>query len=175
MTQREVRIREATSADVAAITEIINEVIAHTTAIWRDTPVTVPERQAWFDDRIINGYPVIVSDTGDGTDVTGFASYAEFRSQPGYRETVEHSIHLRADQRGNGIGTMLMRRLLEIAKAQRRHLMVAGIDGENIGSIRFHARFGFVEVARMPECGRKFGRLVDLVLMQRLVANGSTE
>ena len=88
---------------------------------------------------------------------------------PGYRHTVEHSIHVRQDCWGRGIGRALVDALVERARAQGKHVMIAGIDAENVGSIRFHERLGFFEVARLPEIGEKFGRRLDLVLMQRML------
>ena len=88
---------------------------------------------------------------------------------PGYLPTVEHSIHVREDCWGRGIGRRLIDALVARARAEGKHVMVAGIDSENVGSIRFHERCGFFEVARMPELGTKFGRRLDLVLMQRLL------
>src|SRR4029079_15022920 len=86
---------------------------------------------------------------------------------PGYAPTVEHSIHVREDCWGRGIGRSLIDALVAHARAEGKHVMVAGIDSENVGSIRFHERCGFVEVARMPGIGFKFGRWLTLVLLQR--------
>ena len=105
-------------------------------------------------------------------EVLGMASYGDFRDSihwPGYRFTVEHSIHVRSDRRHDGLGRMLMEELLTRAARNGIHVMVAGIDADNGDSIRFHERLGFVEVARMPETGHKFGRWLDLVLMQRIL------
>ena len=102
--------------------------------------------------------------------VLGYASFGPFRgSWPGYRHTVEHSVHVRADQRGRGVGTALIHALLAEAQARDVHVMVGAIDAENTGSLRLHARLGFVETGRMPQVGRKFGRWLDLVFMQRFV------
>ena len=102
--------------------------------------------------------------------VLGYASFGPFRgSWPGYRHTVEHSVHVRADQRGRGLGTALIHALFAEAQARDVHVMVGAIDAENTGSLRLHARLGFVETGRMPQVGRKFGRWLDLVFMQRFV------
>ena len=108
----------------------------------------------------------------DAGEVAGYASYGPFRGEgkwPGYRQTVEHSIHVREDYWGLGVGRALIEGLVERARTADIHVMVAAIDSENEGSIRFHARLGFVEVARMPQTGQKFGRWLDLVLMQRIL------
>jgi L-amino acid N-acyltransferase len=98
----------------------------------------------------------------------GVAAFGWFRDvvkRPGYRFTVENTIHVRGDRWGSGIGTELMRALIDAARQSGKHSMVAAIDGENEASIRFHERLGFVEVARMPETGAKFGRWLDLILL----------
>src|SRR5688572_27976773 len=114
--------------------------------------------------------PVVVAETGD--EVVGFSTYDHFRGEgkwPGYRSTAELSIHVRQDQWRLGIGRALIERLIERATTAGIHVLVAAIDGENVASIGFHARIGFVEVGRMPHTGQKFGRWLNLVLMQRIL------
>jgi phosphinothricin acetyltransferase len=104
--------------------------------------------------------------------VVGFAAYEHFRGDgkwPGYRGTVEQTIHVRESHWGRGVGRALIEGLVERAQAAGLHVIVAAIDGDNEASIRFHERLGFVEVARMPQTGQKFGRWLDLVLMQRVI------
>jgi len=99
----------------------------------------------------------------------GVAAFGWFRDvvkRPGYRFTVENTIHVREDRRGSGVGRDLMRALFDDARQRGKHTMVAAIDSANETSIRLHERLGFVEVARMPEIGAKFGRWLDLVLLQ---------
>ncbi len=108
---------------------------------------------------------------GTGT-VVGWATYGDFRDSarwPGYRHTVEHSIHVREACWGRGVGRALVEALTTRARRDGKHVMVAAIDADNLRSIRFHEHVGFVEVARMPEIGEKFGRRLDLVLMQRIL------
>ena len=98
------------------------------------------------------------------------AGGAEFRNVakwPGYRLTIEHTIHVREDHWGSGVGRQLMETLMQRARDMGKHVIVAAVSGENEGSIRFHERLGFVEVARMPEVGIKFDRWLELVLLQR--------
>lgn len=161
-------IRDATEADLAGILVIYNEVIATSTAVFSDSPVTLEDRRAWLGARTAQGYPVLVAIGEDGA-VQGFASFGDFRAWPGYRHTVEHSVHVRADARGRGIGSALVPPLLERAAALGKHVMVAGIDAANAGSIRMHERLGFERAGLLREVGRKFDRWLDLVLMQRLI------
>ena len=158
-------VRDAVEPDVPALLAIYNEVIATSTAIYIDQPTTLEERLAWWRGRVAAGYPVLVS--GDESGITGFASFADFRPRPGYRFTVEHSVYVRADQRGRGIGNALMTALIERAVSMRKHVMVAGVDAENEGSLRFHERLGFERVAHFKEVGFKFGRWLDLVFLER--------
>ncbi|MFN6955859.1 MAG: GNAT family N-acetyltransferase, partial [Acetobacteraceae bacterium] len=113
------------------------------------------------------GYPVLVAEE-DG-EVLGLASFGEFRAWPGFRHTVEHSVHVRAGARGRGIGTALVAALFEPARALGKHVMIAGVDAANAGSIRMHERLGFARGAVLREVGRKFGRWLDLELMQKFL------
>ena len=166
MPDPDVRLRDATEADLPRILEITNDAILHTTAIWSLEPTTLDERRAWFVGRRERGYPILVAEGPDGR-VLGFASYGEFRPRAGYRHTVEHSLYVDAAVRGRGIGSALLAALVDRAAADGVHVIVAGIDGENHGSIRLHERFGFAQAGRLHEVGRKFDRWLDLVFMQR--------
>lgn len=111
----------------------------------------------------------------DGGDmvVVGFAAYGDFRGAgrwPGYRFTVENTVHVAEQVWGAGAGRALMEALIATATEQGMHVMVAAIDSDNEVSIRFHEQLGFVVVGRMPEVGRKFDRWLDLVLMQLVLA-----
>ncbi len=160
-------IEPATSADLPAILAITNDVIATSTAIYADDPATLADRAAWFAARQAQGYPVLVA--RDGEQVLGFASFGDFRPWPGYRYTVEHSVHVRADARGKGIGGALVAALFPHAQASGKHVMIAGVDAANTASLRLHARLGFERVAEFHEVGRKFGRWLDLVFLQRFL------
>lgn len=161
-------VRDATEADLPGILAIYNEVIATSTAVFSDQPVALEERRAWFVARVGQGYPVLVAEGGDGS-VLGFASFGDFRAWPGYRHTVEHSVHVRADARGQGIGSALLPPLFERAADLGKHPDRAGIDAANAGSIRMHERLGFERAGHLRQVGRKFDRWLDLVLMQRLL------
>lgn len=159
-------VRDAIEADLPAILDITNDAIRSTTAVWNETPTTLEARAAWLRDRQA-GYAVLVAE--DGGEVTGFASLGPFRPFEGYARTTELSIYIHKDHRGRGLGSMLLEALVERARTLGMHVIVAGIAGDNEGSIRLHHLHGFAEVGRMPEVGRKFGGWLDLVLMQRLL------
>ena len=160
------RIEDATDDDLPAVVAIYNQVLLTSTAIYREEPATIEERQAWNDTRKKNGYPLLVARTDDAP-VAGFATFGDFRAWPGYRFTVEHSVHIAEKLRGQGIGTALMQVLLARGTALGKHVMVAGIDADNGGSIRMHERLGFEQTGHLKEVGFKFGRWLDLVFMQR--------
>jgi L-amino acid N-acyltransferase YncA len=162
-------IRDAREDDLPSILDIYNDVVATSTAIYRDEPATLEDRHAWWEARVADGHAVLVAVNvaSDGADVVGFAAFGGFRPWPGYRYTVEHSVHVRADRRGQGVGAALMQPLLERAAALGMHVMSAGVDADNEASLRFHERLGFSRVAHLHEVGFKFGRWLDLVLMQR--------
>jgi L-amino acid N-acyltransferase YncA len=158
------KLRDATPEDLPAILAIFNSVIERSTAVWRDAPVALEDRAAWFAQRKAGGFPVIVAE--DEGQVIGYASFGDFRTGSGYRYTAEHSIHIAEGWRRAGVGTALMREIIARAKGKKLHMLIAGVDGENAASIAFHQRFGFVEAARLREVGRKFDRWIDLLLLQ---------
>ena len=157
-------IRDAVVTDLPAITAIYNAAVAGTTAIWNDTAVDLENRRVWWADRLAKGYPVLVSCEGDA--VLGYASFGDWRAFDGYRGTVEHSVYVREGAQGRGIGLLLMSELVKRARGCGKHVMVAGVEAGNVGSIRLHQRLGFVETGRMPQVGQKFGGWLDLVFLQ---------
>lgn len=160
-----VPLRDAEAADLGGLLAIYNEVIATSTAVFSEEPVTLEERGGWLAARREAGYPVLVA--RDASGVVGFGSFGDYRAWPGYRYTVEHSVHVRADRRGEGVGTALVQALIECAAALGKHVMIAGVEAENAASIRLHERLGFVVAARLPEVAWKFDRWLDLVFLHR--------
>jgi len=158
-------IRDATSDDLPGILAIYNDVLATSTAIYSDKPATLDDRTAWWRARVEQGYPVLVA--ADAAGVIGFASFGDFRTWPGYRFTVEHTVHIRQDCRGKGVGSSLMKPLIARGSALGKHVMIAGVDADNAASLRFHERLGFARVAHFRQVGFKFGRWLDLVFLQR--------
>jgi L-amino acid N-acyltransferase YncA len=165
-----VHVRDAVDGDMPVLRDLYNALIPTTTVAWTEAPETLRERLAWFRRLQRDGYPVLVADV-DGH-VVGFAAYASFRGEgkwPGYRYTVEHTIHVHEDYWSQGLGRALLEALIERARTLGVHVMVAAVDGANTESIAFHERIGFTAVGHMPEVGRKFDRWLDLVLMQRIL------
>jgi phosphinothricin acetyltransferase len=163
-------IRDAIDDDMPAVRDLYNALIPTTTIGWTESLQTLRQRRAWYRKQQKAGFPVLVAD--DDGEVVGFSAYGSFRGEgkwPGYRFTVEHTIHVRESHWGRGIGRMLLTALAERARQIGIHVMVAAIDGDNEASIRFHESLGFAIVGRMPEVGWKFGRRLELVLMQRIL------
>jgi L-amino acid N-acyltransferase YncA len=157
-------IDNASRGDLPQILAIYNEVIRNSTAVYSEEEFTPARGEAWFDAKLQHGFPMIIA--RDGSDITGFATFGEFRAWPCYRHSVEHSVHVRADRRGQGIGRALVVELLARAAAASKHVMIAGIDADNEVSIGLHRSLGFVSVGHFHEVGYKFGRWLDLVFMQ---------
>ncbi len=164
------RIEPALDTHLTEILEIYNEVIANSTAVYSETSSTLGERAAWLADRRAGGFPVLIAlDEAEGS-VTGFASYGEWRGAwSGYRHTIEHSVHVRRDRRGQGIGGALITALCDEARRQDKHVMIGGIDADNEPSLRLHEKLGFTRAAHFREVGQKFGRWLDLVFVQRIL------
>lgn len=161
-------IRDAAPADIAGILAIYNDAVMNTTAIWNETPSSHAERSAWMDERIGAGFPVLVAVEGD--EVVGYGTFGPFRPHEGYRLTVEHSIYVAPHHQGQGIGKALLRALTGIAAIMGKCVMVGAIDAANDVSIMMHESMGFHVVGRMAGVGEKFGRRLDLVLLQKEIA-----
>jgi L-amino acid N-acyltransferase YncA len=157
-------VREAGLGDVPAITRIFNDAIVNTTAVYFYDPVTEKSRMDWLAAKLEERWPVFVAD--EAGDVRGFSTYGPFRPWPAYQYSVEHSVYVHPERRGQGIGKLLIAPLIESAKTRGIHTMIAGIDSSNTASLRLHQYFGFVPVAHFKEVGFKFDRWLDLVFLQ---------
>lgn len=160
-------IRDTTTEDLPAILDIHNDAIRNTTAIWDETEVGLDERMQWLNSRLRAGNPVLTA-VVDG-DVAGYASYTQWRPKSGYRLTVEHSVYVASSFHRRGIASALLTELIERAESAGVHVLVGVIEARNTTSIALHEKLGFVTVGQMPEVGVKFGRWLDLTLMQRTV------
>lgn len=155
-----------------AILDIYNEVIAHSTAVYEYKSFSPDYIARWFADKHSGNYPVIGA--LDEADVLlGFASYGVFRARPAYKYTVEHSVYVHRQHRGKRIGDALLKKIIEAAQAQDYHVMIGGIDAENIASINLHLKYGFVHAGTIQQAGFKFGRWLDLALYQLTLATPS--
>jgi L-amino acid N-acyltransferase YncA len=161
-------IDNATRQDLAEILAIYNEVIRNSTAVYSEEEFTPARGEAWFAGKKDQGFPLVVA--RDASGITGFGTFGEFRAWPCYRHSVEHSVHVRSDRRGQGIGRALVVELKARAAAGSKHVMIAGIDADNAVSIGLHRSLGFTRVGHFHEVGFKFGRWLDLVFMQCILS-----
>lgn len=157
------QIRKSTTSDLNSILAIFNKMISQTFAIYHIENQSKKDVENWFLEKQTKEFPILVA--VDNNEVLGFATYGQFRPHAGFDTTVEHSIYLNTT--GSGVGTALMHALIDIAKLQEKHVMVACIDAENHKSIQFHQRLGFQIVGEMPEIARKFDSWRNLVLLQK--------
>jgi L-amino acid N-acyltransferase len=160
-----------------AILDILNEAIANSTALYDYYPRTLASMVMWFEAKQAGNFPVL--GIVDGTDcqrqtkgqrLLGFASYGHFRAWPAYKYSIEHSVYVHKDFRGQGIGWELMQQLIIQARAQQYHTLIGGIDLANQASIALHLKLGFKHAGTIEQAGFKFGRWLDLGFYQLLLA-----
>jgi L-amino acid N-acyltransferase YncA len=159
------QVRDADTTHIDGIVAIYNDAVENTTAIWNEKTVDAANRSAWLAERQRVGYPVLVAIDAQG-EVAGYASFGDWRAFDGYRHTVEHSVYVRQDCRGAGIGKALMLALIERARGIGKHVLIAAIEAGNTGSIELHKKLGFEPVGLLSEVGTKFGVWLDLVFLQ---------
>ncbi|MEM6519529.1 MAG: N-acetyltransferase family protein [Cyanobacteria bacterium P01_D01_bin.71] len=161
-------IRPASEADLASILDIYNDAILNTTAVYDYAPHTLAMRQSWLAAKQQAALPVIVAELQG--QVAGFGALGAFRAWQAYQYTVENSLYVAANHRGQGLGKQLLAHLIAAAEQMQFHAMVAGIDADNTISLKLHEQFGFQEVAHFHQVGYKFNRWLDLKFMQRLLS-----
>ncbi len=159
------RLIEGRDAD--AVRAIYNLEVVESTVTFDLVARTLEEQRTWIEAHS-GGHPAIVA-VDDADEVAGFASLSPYRSRPAYATTVEDSVYVRRDLRGEGIGATLLRDLVDRARGHGFHSVIGRIVGDHEASIALHRSCGFVEVGREREVGRKFGRWLDVVLMQLML------
>jgi L-amino acid N-acyltransferase len=152
-----------------AILDILNHAIVTSTALYDYQPRTLANMATWFATKRAGDFPVIGAFSPDD-ELMGFASYGAFRAFPAYKYTVEHSVYVHHAHRGKGLGKLLMNVVIDAAQQQGKHVMVGAIDAANEVSLKLHTELGFERVGTMPQVGFKFGRWLDLALVQRVLA-----
>ena len=161
-------IRPAEVQDARSIMDIWNLVISTTTHNFSSTLKTQEGVAAQIADHWAAGHGIWVAELAG--EVVGFASYGQFRGGNGYARCMEHSVHLTEAARGKGLGRALMTVLEDHARQGGAHQMIGGISGENTAGQAFHAALGYAPIARIPQAGWKWGRYLDLVLMQKMLS-----
>lgn len=151
------------------ILEILNDAIVSSTALYDYVARPAESMQGWFESKRRGKFPVwgALDDTGT---LLGFASYGTFRERPAYKYSVEHSVYVARGARGRGLGSALMRRLIQSAEEQQYHLLIGAIDADNRESRLFHEKLGFVHAGTIEQAGFKFGRWLDLAFYRLTLA-----
>jgi len=160
------RVRLANIDDVEPTRTIYNLEVTESTVTFDLVPRTSEEQRSWLTARS-GAHAVLVAE--DEGEVVGFASLSPFRDRPAYSTTVENSVYVRRDQRGKGVGKLLLGELITLATSHGFHAMIARIVGDHEASIALHRSLGFEIVGTEREVGRKFGRWLDVLEMQRLL------
>ena len=162
-----IELRPYVVTDCVALLEIINYNIINSTALYDYHPRTLTQQEAIFDDKLQKDFPILVAVLENK--IVGFGYYSEFRFREAYRFTVEHSVYVHPDYQGLKIGQKLLETLIETAKNQKLHTMIAVIDSENQASVKFHEKLGFETVGIIKESGFKFNRWLHSVFMQKML------
>jgi L-amino acid N-acyltransferase YncA len=160
-------IRQATEKDLEAILKIVNYNIINTTSIYDYEPRTLVQQKTILEDKVKADFPLIVIEIAN--EIAGFGSYGTFRFKEGYKYTVEHSVYVSINHQGKGLGKLLLTELIDLAKKQKIHTMIAVIDAENQNSVEFHKQFGFETVGIIKESAFKFNKWLDTVFMQLIL------
>ena len=147
------------------ILAILNDAIESSTALYDYHPRSIESMTPWFANKAAAGFPVIGAVSPDG-ELLGFGTFGQFRIQPAYKYTVEHSVYVHKDHRGEGLGKVLMLEVIDAAKKMNLHAIIGAIDAENSGSISLHEKLGFKHVGTLPEVGFKFGHWLDVAFYQ---------
>jgi len=162
-----VSLRAALPDDAEAIAAIYNHEVEHSTATFDLVPRSVETQRQWIADRTGAFSAIVAVDASHG--VVGFAALSTYRDRAGYRTTVENSVYVHRKHQRKGIGRQLLTALLEVARDSGFHTMIARVDSLSVGSLELHKSLGFVEVGVEREIGRKFGRWLDSVILQRML------
>ncbi len=151
-----------------AMLDILNEAILNSTALYDYVARPVDSMAGWFAAKKQGKYPVIGIEDERGR-LVGFASYGPFRAWPAYKYSVEHSVYIHKDFRGQGWGHLLLTELVAAARRHQYHCLIGAIDMDNAVSIRLHESMGFEHAGTIRQAGFKFGKWLDLGLYQLLL------
>lgn len=159
-------LRLARRDDLAAINEIYNHYVLHSTCTYQTEPSTIEERHTWFDAHGTRHPVTVVEDDGK---IVGWGALNKFHPRAAYGLTVENSVYLHPEYQGRGLGSLLLADLMERAAQLGHHVVIAVIDASQAPSVALHAKFGFAQCGHFREVGFKFGQWLDVVYMQKLI------
>ena len=161
-------IRLTELKDIPAITDIYNDAIINTTATFDTEIKTVDDRMEWFKNHG-EKYPVISAEINGA--VIGWASLTKWSDRCAYEKTAEVSVYIQKDFRGKGIGKKLLEQLIAQGEKAGIHYMLTRISEGNESSIHIHELFGFEHIGVMKEVGFKFGKFLNVHLMQKVFSD----
>lgn len=159
-------VRRARTGDAEAIRAIYNAEVTGSTVTFDMVPRAPAEQLEWLAGHGGAHPAVVATESGE---VAGFGSLSPFRDRPAYATTVEDSVYVAAAWRGRGVGRLLLAELVRLASDHGFHTVLARISGDNEPSIALHRGQGFALVGVEREVGRKFGRWIDVTVMQRML------
>jgi phosphinothricin acetyltransferase len=162
----DIHIRPESDEDLPAILDIYNECVLNSTATFDIEPRSIEAQMEWAK-QFVHPYVLLVAET-DG-EVVGWGCLHPFGTKPGYRFTAENSVYVRDGLRAKGIGRLLLPALIDAGRENGFHTIIARIAGDNPVSVRLHESLGFVQVGRERDIGQKFGRWIDVIVMQRML------
>ena len=164
-------IRPATESDLVAINDIYNHYVLHSNCTYQEEPETIENRRKWFHHHG-EKHPVIVAEMNGC--VVGWGSLSAYHERSAYRHTVENSVYVHHQYHRQGIGSLLLQKLVDLAKNAGHRAIIAGIDSGQAGSVALHAKFRFQEVGRLKQVGFKSSRWLDVIYME-LMLDGQDE
>lgn len=159
------QIRKATENDLQAILDIYNEAVINTTATFDTTPRTFEKQLEWYKNHKSN-HPVFVAE--ENNTIVGWASLSPYSDRCAYDTTVEVSVYIHHDHRGKKIGSQLLEIITLEGKKVNNHTVISRISSDNLSSIHIHEKIGYKHVGTLKEVGYKFGKLLDVTIMQFL-------
>ena len=147
------------------ILEIFNHAILTSTALYDYAPRDLQQIEAWFSNKSIGRWPILGLESSNG-ELCAFGSFGPFRNFPAYKYTVEHSVYVAEEFRGQGLGRTILQLLIDRAQQDNYHALIGAIDANNSVSCGLHEKLGFELVGTLPQVGFKFGEWLDLALYQ---------
>ena len=161
-------LKNCSEKHLPEILAIFNEAIINTTSLYDYEPRTIEKMYDFYNERTEKNIPIIGAFDENNT-LLGFATYGSFRPHDGYKFTAEHSVYVHTDQRGKGLGKILLLELIKEAKQRDVHSLIAVIDADNNISITLHEQLGFKFCGKIPQAGFKFERWLDIVFYQLII------
>lgn len=158
------KIRDAGKSDMESVHRIFNEILLNTTATFDEDPYSIQTWLEIFEARQLQNLPFIIVEVHGA--VVGYGTFGPFRKASGYKITVEHSLHIDKQYRGQGLGKAILTELIKRATQLEFQNMIAAVDADNTSSVRLHEKFGFVQVGKLENVAKKFSRDLTLILMQ---------